>query len=233
MTRVSDLDLERFLTDDFVDDDERVRIAAAIATDATLSAHVAERRLDQQAWAALHRRPPTVVPTMTTRWRGFWRVLRLSPLVAVAAAVLVVVTRTPDTAGVATRGAGLVAHLLVRRDAVVFVHAQQPLRAGDAVRIEVELDVDDRCSVIGVDARNARSLLYDDIAVASGTTVLPDALVLDDSSGDELLAVVCGAGSGADVVTASGTGDFDDEAVVRRWPRARLAVLPYSKEPTR
>jgi hypothetical protein len=42
MTRVTDLDIERFLVDD-LDDADRVRVAAAVAADPALAANVAAR----------------------------------------------------------------------------------------------------------------------------------------------------------------------------------------------
>lgn len=233
MSRISDLELERFLTDD-LDDSARARVAAAVAVDADLAAVVAERRAEQRAFFIQHPRAP--VPPVSMRARlSSWSRLRLAaaPLAAAAAAVVAFVVVTPDAprddAGVRARGAALSARLLVQRAAsdrppVVFAHQGEPLRAGDAVRVEVDLARAARCAVVGVDARGVRALHYDDVAVDAGLQVLPEALVLDDSTGPEELVVVCDAGERVDERT-------DVTALAKRAPQARIAVLAFTKEP--
>lgn len=230
--RVSDLDLERFLTDD-LDDAERARVAAAVARDADLAAHVAERRAEQRAFALLHPRAPqpaTKKTTASTLWPALLTTLRqaLAPLTAAAAVLAVFFVVGGDESNVGVRGTGLVARMTVRRadgdEAVVFSYDRQPLRAGDAVRIEVELARPQRCSVFDVDARGVATVVYDNVAVAKGKQVLPDALVLDESEGAEDLVVVCGddVSVGADVV--------DVAHVATRFRGASMATLSFTKE---
>jgi hypothetical protein len=228
--RISDLDLERFLTDD-LDDAERARVAAAVAGDADLTAHVAERRAEQRAFALLHPRAPQptdmtkTASTASTLWAALQQAL--APLAAAAAALAVFFVVGGDD-GVGVRGAGLVARMLVRRgvgdEAVVFSYDRQPLRAGDAVRIEVELARAQRCSVFDVDARGVVDVVYDNVVVAKGKQVLPDALVLDESEGAEDLIVVCGD----DV--AVGAGLVDVAHVAQRFRGASIATLSFTKE---
>jgi hypothetical protein len=246
MTRVTDLDLERFLVDD-LDDADRERVAAAIAADPALAAHVAARRTEQQAFFA--RRPllapaPQELASATPHSRfslqglGAWAVWLRRALLAAPAVVVVglVVLRAPDAPGVAVRGPALSARLVVRRDAQVFRHAGEPLRAGDAVRIEVDLAAPALCSVIGVDVKGAALVHYDNVGLGAGSSVFPDALVLDAAEGAEDLIVVCDGGAvdvEAIVSGASVGGVAIDvvDAVARRAPRARLAVLSFVKEP--
>jgi hypothetical protein len=235
--RVSDLDLERFLTDD-LDDADRARVAAAVTRDSDLAAHVAERRAEQQAFALLHPRAPqpatkTMAMAMsTTSMSTLLAALQqaLAPLTAAAAVLAVFVVVGGDEGNVSVRGAGLVARMTVRRgdgdEAVVFSYDRQPLRADDAVRIEVELARAQRCSVFDVDARGVADVVYDNVAVAKGKQVLPDALVLDDSEGAEDLVVVCGddVAVGSDVV--------DIAHVAQRFRDASMATLSFTKEPS-
>lgn len=247
MTRVTDLELERFLVDD-LDDADRARVAAAIAADPDLAAHVALRRDEQQAFFA---RRPTLAPAVAARdvdadadvplaaRLGAWARGLRGALVAVPAAAIVavlVVVSVGDAPGVAVRGEALSARLVVRRDAQVFRHAGEPLRAGDAVRIEVDLAAPSLCSVIGVDVKGAAVVHYDNVALRAGSGVFPDALVLDAAEGAEDLIIACDAAAiDVDAVVAAGgasvDGAVDVDAVARRAPRAKLAVLSFVKEP--
>ena len=132
-----------------------------------------------------------------------------------------------DNDGVRVRGDGLVARLLVRRGDVVFAFAGEPLRAGDAVRVEVALARAARCSVVGVDVHGQRVLHYDAVAVARGTQVLPDSLVLDDSVGAEALVVACAN----DANELAGVELIEPAQLAARHPRARIAKLMFTKEP--
>lgn len=229
----SDLDLERFLTDD-LDDEARARVARAIDADADLAAHVAARRAEQRAFFILHPRAPTPasLSLRASTWASSLR-QALAPLAACAAVLVLFVSLDGAAPQTRTRGDALSARLLVRRgagnDAVVFALAGQPLRAGDAVRIEVDLAAAARCSVIGIDNHGTRTLHYDRVAVLAGTQVLADALVLDGSSGVEDWVVVCGESD--DVAGfATAVGAAEPEVVARRFPRARMTVLSFTKE---
>lgn len=245
MTRVTDLDLERFLVDD-LDDTDRERVAAAIAANPALAAHVAARRTEQQAFFA---RRPLLAPApqelasatpppsrFSLQGLGAWAVwLRRALLAAPAVVVVGLVVLRADAPGVAVRGAALSARLVVRRDAQVFRHAGEPLRAGDAVRIEVDLAAPALCSVIGVDVKGAALVHYDNVGLGAGSSVFPDALVLDAAEGAEDLIVVCDGGAiDVDAIVSGAVGgvavDVVD-AVARRAPQARLAVLSFVKEP--
>jgi hypothetical protein len=241
MTRVTDLDLERFLVDD-LDDADHKRVSAAVAADPALAAHVAARRTEQQAFLA--RRPllepgtlelaSSTTPQNLSFFRELsaWTMWLRRVLLAVPAVVIVglVVVNAPDTPGVSVRGTALSARLVVRRDAQVFRHAGEPLRAGDAVRIEVDLAASALCSVIGVDVKGDALVHYNNVALAAGTSVFPDALVLDAAEGTEELIVACD-GERIDVDAIVGNGVRVVDAFARRAPRARLAVLTFLKEP--
>ncbi len=247
MTRVTDLDLERFLVDD-LDDADRERVAAAVAADPALAANVAARRTEQHAFFA--RRPllaPATSPALDEEFasatkpqsrfslRGLtaWTVWLRRLLLAVPTVVVVglVVVRSADAPGVAVRGTALSARLVVRRDAQVFRHAGEPLRAGDAVRIEVDLAAPALCSVIGVDVKGASLVHYDNVAFGVGSSVFPDALVLDAAEGAEDLIVACDEGAIAVNAIVGGVAVVNIDAVARRAPQARLTVLSFVKEP--
>jgi hypothetical protein len=244
MTRVTDLDLERFLVDD-LDDADRARVAAAIDSDPDLAAHVAARTSEQQAFFARRPLPPVVQAGAATdddkaplavRLSAWARVLRGAfvavPAAAIVAVLVVVSVGDVPGVGVGVRGEALSARLVVRREAQVFRHAGEPLRAGDAVRIEVDLAAPALCSVIGVDVKGAAVVHYDNIALRAGSGVFPDALVLDAAEGAEDLIVACDVGAvDVDAIVSGAAGSVDVDAVARRAPRAKLAVLSFVKEP--
>jgi hypothetical protein len=156
------------------------------------------------------------------------RVLLAVPAVVVVGLVVVSVAETP---GVSVRGTALSARLVVRRDAQVFRHAGEPLRVGDAVRIEVDLAAPAVCSVIGVDVKGAALVHYDNVSLRAGSSVFPDALVLDAAEGAEDLIVACDEGAIAVNAIVAGVEVVNVDAVARRAPQAKLAVLSFVKEP--
>jgi len=234
--RPTDLDLERFLTDD-LDDDARARVARAIDADADLAAHVAARRAEQRAFFVLHPRAPAAarLPAWPLSLLSLSSLRQaLAPLAACAAVLVLFVSLDGAAPQTRMRGDALSARLLVRRgagdDAVVFALAGQPLRLGDAVRIEVDLSAAGHCSVIGIDNHGTRTLHYDRVAVLAGTQVLADALVLDGSSGVEDWVVVCGDDVDVAGFATAVVGAAEPEVVARRFPQAMMTVLSFTKE---
>jgi hypothetical protein len=245
MRAVSDLDLERFLVDE-LDATERDRVAAAIAADVELAAYVHIRRADQQAFRIAHPRAPA--PTVS-----LWARLRTSfptapALAAVACAVLfVAVGRVDDkvdeevdeevdggaATGIVARGALPVA-LTVLRGGQVFRHGVGvPLRAGDAVRVEVDCPTGGFATVVGVDSRGVVSVYYDGVPVARGRAPLPGSLVLDDAAGaEEWIVIVDATAPGAKRVAQALRQSATDagDRLAAAFPRATIGVVRFEKE---
>ncbi len=213
MRSVSDLDLERFLVDD-LDDIERTQIAAAIDHDVELQRYVTMRRAAQTRWHSTAR-PfvlPKTPPTLRQRWASWassfaaWRAQGLGLAGLAACLALIVVGRGTDVEGdvdvVRSRGGGGVVTVAVQRQGQVFRWQDQPLRAGDAVRIG-GVAPGSFVVVVSVDRRGVASLLTEIRGGADGW--LPGSLVLDDSEGPEqwLIATSATAFDGARFVAAA------------------------------
>lgn len=210
MRSVSDLDLERFLVDD-LDPDERDRVAKAIAVDDELQAFVARRRLAQRQWQA--QAAPWVTPFVTSRWRAWLLGLRHefsfgSLASAVAALVLVLVgvrgnntDQHDEAATVRARGVGDVV-VAVQRHGHVFRYTQQPLRAGDAIRLG-GAPPGAYATVIAVDVHGVASVVVQE-AVVDADGWLAGSLVLDNSEGPERF-----------VIATSSSRNIDTERLVQ------------------
>lgn len=230
MRGVSDLDLERFLVDD-LDPQDAARVAAAINDDPELAAHVASRRAEQRAFAAVRPRLPARV-AIDDRRGSFAQRLRvlLAPAALATACVVafMVLPRSPSD-DVTARGAALPVALVVQREGRVFRHAQSvPLRADDRVRIEVTSARDGVGTVVGIDERGAVSLLYGAASVTRGVTIFPDSLALDDSVGPETwIVVVDDVPHDARRVAAA---FLSSSGLAAQFPGASIGVVRFEKE---
>ncbi len=199
MRSVSDLDLERFLVDD-LEPAHREHVAAAIAADPELQAAIAHRRLEQHEWQASASvwLPPTSIADRVRAWLGALQrslsvsMSNLAVVGAVAGIALVVVvargTNAGDGAAEAVRARGVADVVVaVQRDGHVFRFAQQPLRAGDAVRLG-GAPPHSRATVVTVDVHGVTSLVLHD-AVVDGDGWLAGSLILDDSEGPERFVI--------------------------------------------
>jgi len=204
MRAVSDLDLERFLTDD-LSDVERARVLAAVEADPELAAFVDARRSDQQRYAARvapRRAHAAVADARSSSGNGLvarivagFRASLVGPMLAAAAclAVFFVIGGDDVDDGTRTRGDALAVSAVIRRiDAgteSLFRLQSQPLRAGDALRLSVpEGFRGQRVVVVSVDARGAVVAVLDDIVGSDG--YVTGSVVLDDSTGKEQLVVL-------------------------------------------
>jgi hypothetical protein len=222
MRAVSDLDLERFLVGE-LSGAEQARVAAAIAADDELQRHVAARRASQAAFAVKRPRlalpPPTVAERLRSAWRAWFA--GAAAAAAVGAALLLWMPGRPVVgdeppigiaAGVRARGTAAPV-LIVKRGDRVFRFQGEPLRAGDAVRLEVSVAEASDVVLYVVDAHGAVSALLErPERVAAGVSVLPGSFVLDDAVGPEQW-----------LLAARPTGGFAREAPATLVPALAVA----------
>jgi hypothetical protein len=89
------------------------------------------------------------------------------------------------------KGGGIAAELYVKRGERVFrPRPDEPLKPGDRVRLSVEAASAGYLSVLARDERGAVSVYYDRLPVRPGRFTVPDSLLLDASTSDELWLVV-------------------------------------------
>ena len=254
MRAVSDLELEQFLCDD-LEEADRLRVAAAIDADDVLTAHVAARR---EAQADFRRRRPALRPVSSTSLTvvppalGWWARMRAAvasvavPAAAAAAcALLFVVVDDVGTSTVIRARGHESAQLVVKRDGRIFRHTDQPLRAGDAVRIRLAQRTEDAghramlVSIVSVDVHGSVDVLLNGVGV-DDDGYLQGSLLLDDSEGEERWVVV-GAREAVEVgrlvsvarmVAHSTDGEAVDVGVLEKSLGAvTLSVLSFEKEP--
>ena len=189
MRSVSDLNLERFLVDD-LDPAEQARIGSVIAADVELQRFIATRRASQEDFRnhAPAQRLPLSTPSLWTRLISFVEGLQGQGLVLAGSAACVVLFlavagRGPDEDSIRVRGGADEVTLAVQREGQVFIHRDQPLRAGDAVRLGAG-PPGAFVVIVSVDHRGVASVLRAGVRVDADHWV-PGSLVLDDSEGPE------------------------------------------------
>jgi hypothetical protein len=224
---------------------EAARVEAAAERLPELAQHLAERRRDKAAFAAVRPFGPVAArieaARAPSRLRRLWPAALLAP--ALATALLLLLLR-PDAAltgdTLRVRG-GVKAGLVVKRGAAVF--PQEPgvaLRPGDQVRVQVEDPRGGHLWVLALGDRGALHRLYGftevggPLRMAPGALTLPGSLVLDASPEREALYVLL---SDAPLAEADVTRWLQDAARGSTFPPrppapagTRYAVLELAKE---
>jgi hypothetical protein len=208
----SDFELEAYLCME-LSPERRAAIDRAAEVDAALSAYLVERAEARAQFAAAH---PLRLPSRAAapaRARAWQQARRWLLLPAVAAPALVFALwwsagtqgarsaagHARDSAPgvrdtIRVKGPELAVRLYVKRGEFVFQpRPDEVLKPGDRVRLSVDSARTGYLSVLSRDERGAVSVYYDQLPVQPGRFTVPDSLVLDAATSDEVWLVVLAA----------------------------------------
>jgi hypothetical protein len=192
--RIPDSLLERYLAD-ALDALARARLEATLASSPEDQARLDELRADSAAFLIQHPPEPLVERFRQERQRARWWRWPALFISVLAVAAVALVTLLPPVPDFTIKGSAiLVLHRKVGESSQV-VSPEVPVAAGDSIRFEVKSPESGYVAVVGRDAKGVVTVYYPYGGTTAerydaGQTVLPGAIILDDTLGREDLFVL-------------------------------------------
>lgn len=185
MTPFSEYEIDLYMVGD-ASSELTERVEARVGADPDFAAIIDEQRAEREAFYVTRPRLPQPAPS---RAKTSWLFAAVGGLaVAATAALLMVVVPAQEhrsSSLIRTRG-GLKVTLTVRRDERIFPYEDSVrLHAGDQVRVTIESPAAGFLSVVGREAGNTWSVLYDAVPVRAGSFTAPGSRVMDSSLVEE------------------------------------------------